>query len=124
MSPGVPDLYQGTEFWDFSLVDPDNRRAIDYACRHEALQSLKSDEPDVTALLADWKSGRIKQAVLSRLLDIRRRFPQVFLSVKYIFLPFQGYRSANVQIGRASLREGVCQYVCLSGAAVSLQNKK
>src|SRR3546814_9068717 len=33
MSPGVPDLYQGTEFWDFSLVDPDNRRAIDYACR-------------------------------------------------------------------------------------------
>ena len=41
-SPGVPDIYQGNEVWDFSLVDPDNRRAVDYAARHAALRAIKA----------------------------------------------------------------------------------
>src|SRR5471030_136068 len=51
--PGVPDLYQGNEFWDFSLVDPDNRRPVDFTVRQQALQHSTSP----TALLTDWRSG-------------------------------------------------------------------
>ena len=56
--PGVPDLYQGNDFWDFTLVDPDNRRPVDYASRQQALQH-SLDLPD---LLTNWRDGRIKQA--------------------------------------------------------------
>ncbi|MGB3290602.1 MAG: malto-oligosyltrehalose synthase [Burkholderiaceae bacterium] len=98
MSPGVPDLYQGTEFWDFSLVDPDNRRPVDYASRLTALGALDEQGPqaDVSALLPGWKTGRIKQALLARLLEIRRRHPRLFLSGRYIPLPVRGARRANV----------------------------
>ncbi|MFW7340985.1 malto-oligosyltrehalose synthase [Pollutimonas sp. H1-120] len=96
MSPGVPDLYQGTEFWDFSLVDPDNRRPVDYARRHAALQALNGGPSDICAMLPDWKTGRIKQALLARLLEVRRQFSQVFSSGKYIPLPVQGARHAHV----------------------------
>lgn len=95
MSPGVPDLYQGTEFWDFSLVDPDNRRPVDYAARRTALDALDGVS-DMCDLLPSWKTGHIKQALLARLLDIRRRCPQAFLSGKYIALPLRGARSAHV----------------------------
>ncbi|UYO93481.1 malto-oligosyltrehalose synthase [Pollutimonas sp. M17] len=96
MSPGVPDLYQGTEFWDFSLVDPDNRRPVDYDARRAALHALDGGLPDLRAVLPDWKTGRIKQAVLARLLEIRRRVPRVFSSGRYIALPVQGARQAHV----------------------------
>ncbi|PZQ94272.1 MAG: malto-oligosyltrehalose synthase, partial [Flavobacterium psychrophilum] len=56
-TPGVPDLYQGCEFWDFSLVDPDNRRPVDFAARQAALQT--GDAP--AAMLANWQNGHIKQ---------------------------------------------------------------
>ena len=55
-SPGVPDLYQGTEYWDFSLVDPDNRRPVDFPARQQSLGA----EASPAALLADWKDGRGK----------------------------------------------------------------
>src|SRR6202008_46938 len=55
--PGVPDFYQGTEFWDFSLVDPDNRRPVDYKACERALNRRKS----ANRLLACWPDGRIKQ---------------------------------------------------------------
>jgi len=64
-SPGVPDFYQGTEIWDLSLVDPDNRRPVDYARRRTLLGSGDS-------LLADWKSGRIKLHLTRALLRHRR----------------------------------------------------
>ena len=57
-SPGVPDLYQGTERWDFSLVDPDNRRPVDYPARVAALQ----DAAPPAALMPHWRDGRVKQA--------------------------------------------------------------
>ena len=78
MSPGVPDTYQGTELWDLSLVDPDNRRPVNYAVRtsglralDEALASGVSREAIARDLLAAWADGRIKQYVLATLL--RRR---------------------------------------------------
>ena len=77
--PGVPDIYQGTEFWDFSLVDPDNRRPVDYASRRSSLHG----DDDPAKLLADWKDGRIKQWVVRRILDFRQREPELFGAGNY-----------------------------------------
>jgi (1->4)-alpha-D-glucan 1-alpha-D-glucosylmutase len=93
-APGVPDLYQGTEFWDFSLVDPDNRRAVDFPARRNALDALA--QASLPALLADWESGRIKQALLARSLQLRRDMPGVFALGEYFILPVLGRRSAHV----------------------------
>jgi hypothetical protein len=60
--PGVPDFYQGTELWDLSLVDPDNRRPVDFSARARALQSL-AEIPDWTTLRKTWPDGRIKLAL-------------------------------------------------------------
>jgi (1->4)-alpha-D-glucan 1-alpha-D-glucosylmutase len=56
-SPGVPDIYQGTEIWDYSLVDPDNRRPVDYELRSQMLKSLSSATPG--ELMQTWPDGRI-----------------------------------------------------------------
>ncbi|MGY1805254.1 malto-oligosyltrehalose synthase [Blastococcus sp. SYSU D00922] len=71
--PGVPDVYQGTELWDFSLVDPDNRRPVDYARRRELLAAL--DGGEVPALD---ESGAAKLLVVSRVLRARRDHPEWF----------------------------------------------
>lgn len=94
-SPGVPDLYQGTEFWDFSLVDPDNRRDVDYTARQAGLCALE-DGPDILALLNDWHSGRLKQAVLARSLALRRDMPEAFTQGDYFCLPVLGPKSRHV----------------------------
>jgi (1->4)-alpha-D-glucan 1-alpha-D-glucosylmutase len=80
-SPGVPDRYQGSELWDFSLVDPDNRRPVDYALRRELLQSL--GEASVEDLLKSWEDGRIKMHVIRSLLQHRRQYPQLFSQGSY-----------------------------------------
>ena len=74
--PGVPDLYQGNELWDFSLVDPDNRRPVDYAARCAALAAL-GKETDARELLAAWPDGRIKLFVTRALLHARRADPDL-----------------------------------------------
>lgn len=77
--PGVPDLYQGTELWDFSLVDPDNRRPVDYTIRARLL-----NEADPLATLAQtWTDGAIKQRVIHRLLQDRQRRPALYASGTY-----------------------------------------
>ena len=63
-SPGVPDIYQGNEIWDFSLVDPDNRRPVDYKVRAEMLSCLSSKTPE--QLLQNWPDGRIKMFLTQR----------------------------------------------------------
>ncbi|RZL05583.1 MAG: malto-oligosyltrehalose synthase, partial [Rubrivivax sp.] len=63
-SPGVPDLYQGNEYWDFSLVDPDNRRPVDYALRRATLDA----STPLAELLGQWRDGRIKQALIAEVL--------------------------------------------------------
>jgi (1->4)-alpha-D-glucan 1-alpha-D-glucosylmutase len=75
--PGVPDFYQGTEFWDLSLVDPDNRRRVDFAARAASL--AKFDEAPPWAELAEhWTDGRIKLALTRRLLRLRQELPDLF----------------------------------------------
>jgi (1->4)-alpha-D-glucan 1-alpha-D-glucosylmutase len=94
-APGVPDTYQGTELWDFSLVDPDNRRPVDYGRRRELLASLKSP-PDARELLASKADGRIKLFVTSRLLHARRQNPGLFSAGEYIPAEPAGLRSDDV----------------------------
>ena len=74
--PGVPDIYQGCEIWDYSLVDPDNRRPVDYAHRKQMLASL--DGADPRALLASWTDGRVKLFVVRALLHFRREHAELF----------------------------------------------
>ncbi len=73
--PGVPDIYQGTEFWDLSLVDPDNRRPVDFAQRAQAL----ADDRSWPQLLQDWREGAPKMRLLSLLLRLRHEHPALFL---------------------------------------------
>ena len=74
--PGVPDFYQGTELWDFALVDPDNRRPVDYAAREALLQAHQNTRPQ--QLLADWRDGAIKQWLIAKLLALRARHQSLF----------------------------------------------
>ncbi|HEX2726345.1 MAG TPA: 4-alpha-glucanotransferase, partial [Beijerinckiaceae bacterium] len=97
--PGVPDTYQGTEFWDLSLVDPDNRRPVDYAARAEAL----AREPDFAALLQGWRDGRVKQQVLARLLADRAAAPDFYAKADYQPLAVEGAKSRHVLAFRRSL---------------------
>ncbi|MBA1156466.1 malto-oligosyltrehalose synthase [Microvirga mediterraneensis] len=90
--PGVPDIYQGTEFWDFSLVDPDNRRPVDYSAR---ITALDTNEP-VAALVKDWSDGRIKQHILMRLLHDRAASPDLYAEGDYRPLPIEGALSAHL----------------------------
>ncbi len=92
-SPGVPDFYQGTEIWDFSLVDPDNRRAVDYALRQCLLNKLRElesagVEPLLERLLGDAQNGAIKLYVTQRGLCFRKTHPELFAAGAY--LPLRG----------------------------------
>jgi (1->4)-alpha-D-glucan 1-alpha-D-glucosylmutase len=87
-SPGVPDIYQGTEIWDYSLVDPDNRRPVDYDLRREMLQSLSSATPK--ELMQTWPNGRIKVFLTQRLLGFRREHSDLFESGDYLPLRTTG----------------------------------
>lgn len=93
-SPGVPDFYQGTELLDLSLVDPDNRRPVDYELRSRCLeQCLSFSPPPVpgggqggtppSTLLQDWSTGLAKLFLTHKLLDLRRRNPDLFLRGTY-----------------------------------------
>ncbi len=77
-APGVPDLYQGTEFWDFTLVDPDNRRPVAYGERSDCIDDLPRSRESWEDLLGSWKDGRIKQRLVQRLLHFRRAHPSLF----------------------------------------------
>ncbi|GAA4284500.1 malto-oligosyltrehalose synthase [Brevibacterium daeguense] len=86
LAPGVPDVYQGTELWDQSLVDPDNRRPVDYTTRRELLELVESrsdDAPNAAGVdLAEvetWDSGAVKMLITSRLLHLRSRLRDVFV---------------------------------------------
>ena len=102
-SPGVPDTYQGTELWDFSLVDPDNRRPVDYARRIADLNALARDfAGDVDhslaarALLDRWTDGKVKLWVIWRVLALRARHPRWFDDSGYLALTARGAKAAHV----------------------------
>ena len=84
--PGVPDLYQGNELWDLSLVDPDNRRPVDYSRRREILADLASRAPSrelASELVTSYPDGRIKMHLTRTALTMRKREPRLFLEGSY-----------------------------------------
>ncbi|HME88450.1 MAG TPA: malto-oligosyltrehalose synthase [Chthoniobacterales bacterium] len=87
-SPGVPDIYQGNEIWDFSLVDPDNRRPVDYKARAEMLSCLSSKSP--AELLQGWPDGRIKLFLTQRVLRFRSEHVDLFRRGDYLPLRATG----------------------------------
>ena len=79
LSPGVPDTYQGTELWDLSLVDPDNRRPVDYRARSSALSAIEGRTPeDLWAERQHRAEGWPKLALVRECLHLRRRRPDAF----------------------------------------------
>ena len=101
--PGVPDLYQGNELLDLSLVDPDNRRPVDYPARERALDDLEeaAKSPRMSAHLRDaaptWLlDGRLKLWLTWRLLDLRRSMPAFFRQAEYLPLSASGARAKHV----------------------------
>ena len=87
-SPGVPDIYQGTEIWDYSLVDPDNRRAVDYNRRRDMLEGLATASP--AELMQTWPDGRIKLFLTQRVLRFRRDHADLFQRGDYLPLRASG----------------------------------
>lgn len=102
-SPGVPDLYQGSELWNFSLVDPDNRRGVDFVAREVALAGVMAsyregrlDDDTLLALREDLPSGRLKLLLTARLLALRKARPAVFANGAYVPLEVTGPAADHV----------------------------
>ncbi len=103
-APGIPDLYQGAELWDLSLVDPDNRRPVDFAARARMLDELTARSAaagdDLSALvrelLESWEDGRVKLHLVHRALAFRRAEPALFVAGDYRPLAAEGERAEHV----------------------------
>jgi (1->4)-alpha-D-glucan 1-alpha-D-glucosylmutase len=99
-SPGVPDFYQGTELWDLSLVDPDNRRPVDFEVRRRVLDEVRASSLSPAALAKElygsWEDGRIKLFLTYAGLQARKSLPGAFAGGGYVPLQPEGQRAANL----------------------------
>jgi (1->4)-alpha-D-glucan 1-alpha-D-glucosylmutase len=93
-APGVPDFYQGSELWDLNLVDPDNRRAVDFDRRARLVDEV--DRLALKDLLADWRSGAIKMRLLRAGLSLRAEAPALFTNGDYVPLDVEGSCAEHV----------------------------
>jgi (1->4)-alpha-D-glucan 1-alpha-D-glucosylmutase len=114
VSPGVPDIYQGCEFWDLSLVDPDNRRPVDYGLRQQVLASVRKRLGSGTTradlahtLFATPDDGAIKLYLTWTILNHRKANQTLYEQGAYRSLEPEGERKTNV-VALARLREGRC----------------
>jgi (1->4)-alpha-D-glucan 1-alpha-D-glucosylmutase len=116
--PGVPDFYQGTELWDLSLVDPDNRRPVDFAARSKALA-----EPwdSYAELAAHWADGRIKLALTRDLLRLRRQHPDIVQHGAYEPIEVQGIHAEHV-VAFARMWQGQTMLVAVGRHFAALTN--
>ena len=102
-APGVPDIYQGGELWDLSLVDPDNRRPVDFARREAEMAELarRLEVPEqrlslFKTLMHEWRDGRVKLATIALLLALRRKEPELF---KLWRLSADRHRRRSIRLG-------------------------
>jgi (1->4)-alpha-D-glucan 1-alpha-D-glucosylmutase len=98
-SPGIPDIYQGTELWDYSLVDPDNRRPVDYELRKKMLDSFATPPPtgvQVESLLENLDDGRAKLYLTWRLLQLRKEREALFRQGGYTVVRAAGSHAKHV----------------------------
>jgi (1->4)-alpha-D-glucan 1-alpha-D-glucosylmutase len=116
--PGVPDFYQGTEFWDLSLVDPDNRRPVDFAERAKVLTSVET--PDWQSLAQDWQNGHLKLAWTRQLLKLRSELAELFAHGDYQPLQVTGpHRGHVIAFARRRGRDAAVIAVAKSFAVFS-----
>ncbi len=114
-APGVPDIYQGCELWDFSLVDPDNRRPVDFELRAQHLARIREDVgtngagATIVRLLDGWQDGAVKLFLTWRLLELRGHRPHLFLNGGYTPTEATG-----------SLADHLCAYVRTAGGQALL----
>jgi len=109
-SPGIPDFFQGNELWDFSLVDPDNRRPVDFKLRQKFLSELKNlkakEEKSLPSqLLSTWKDGRIKLFITYKALQTRKNLSDLFCQGEYLPLNISGPRKEYVIVFARRLEE-------------------
>jgi (1->4)-alpha-D-glucan 1-alpha-D-glucosylmutase len=122
MMPGVPDFYQGTEFWDLSLVDPDNRRPVDFTERADVLKLV--ERPDWQELARDWPNGHVKLAWTRHLLRLRNELADVFASGDYEPLEVSGPHADHVMaFARRRGRHAVITAVARLYAPLSQQGR-
>lgn len=114
-TPGVPDLYQGTEYWDFSLVDPDNRQPVDFARRRATLAAQSRLEE----MLESWADGRIKQWLIACCLHVRKALPALFREGRYVPLKVEG-RHAGQVVAFAREHDGIWLIVVVARLASNL----
>jgi (1->4)-alpha-D-glucan 1-alpha-D-glucosylmutase len=96
--PGIPDFYQGTELWDLNLVDPDNRRPVDFQKRERALREIREGKPsDLAAeLLSEREDGRVKLFLIQKVLEARNRHRELFQHGSYMPLDMAGTHREHV----------------------------
>ncbi|MHB9027581.1 MAG: malto-oligosyltrehalose synthase [Candidatus Latescibacterota bacterium] len=108
-APGFPDFYQGTELWDLTLVDPDNRRPVDYGKRRSLLQGIASRSNDIPALIPELfgskEDGRVKLFLIHQALKARNTNAELFTGGAYIPLESAGKQRQHC-IAFARQREG------------------
>ena len=90
-APGIPDIYQGTEYWDLSLVDPDNRAPVAFESRKRSLDHTAPADRAST-----WRDGHVKQAMIEQILAVRKDSPLLFSEGKYLPLATAGSFAENV----------------------------
>ncbi len=101
-APGIPDFFQGSELWDLNLVDPDNRRSVDFAGHQQMLADIKKKLSEQSAcclakqLLSDWKDGAVKLFLTAQGLGLRRERPELFLQGDYRPLATSGRFANNI----------------------------
>jgi (1->4)-alpha-D-glucan 1-alpha-D-glucosylmutase len=107
-APGVPDIYQGTERWDLSLVDPDNRAPVDFAVRQSSLTATDLDE-----IIAAWRDGRIKQRLMASVFAVRKKIPALFSSGAYLPIAASGPQADRiVAFARTAERDATITVIC------------
>ena len=99
-SPGVPDFYQGSDLWDFRLVDPDNRQPVDFEVRKTVLTKLRaldeSPSPAYIEVAKGWRDGGIKLYVIWKALQQRAQHPELYSDGEFLTLDARGKRAEHV----------------------------
>jgi malto-oligosyltrehalose synthase/4-alpha-glucanotransferase len=127
-SPGIPDVYQGTEWWDFSFVDPDNRRPVDYGTRQKFLKSFDNFKPEPTFFKQLWDerySGKIKLWLTHQLMQLRKQYNDVLTDGAYVPLKVKGrYKDHIIAFARSTKREMLMVIVPLHLATICRRQEK
>jgi len=119
--PGIPDIYQGTELWDLNLVDPDNRRAVDYDIRMKMLKQDKS----FGELINTFQTGEVKLKLMHQLLQIRNQYHEIFTHGEYVPLHIDGkYNDHVLGFMRKHDRSAIVVFVPVTYALIESENKE